>query len=81
MPAGASHLVRGHFRKGNPATRPGFSCTSGNLGPCNAEERGSGGVLLPGASLRRPGRTAGKSGADVSADRMLNAHARRNAAV
>ena len=30
------------------------------------EKNGSGGVVLPGASLRRPGRTAGKKGGDVS---------------
>lgn len=39
----------------------------------NGEDNGSGGVVLPGASLRRPGRTAGKKGGDVSGDRgMLN---------
>ncbi len=37
----------------------------------NGEDNGSGGIVLPGASLRRPGRTAGKRGADVSADRGM----------
>lgn len=85
MPAGASPVVHGAFRNGIQPLDLGFSCAELRQSRASMAKyfvmlRNAGLVAscCPAPHFVKPRRTAGKKGAHVSSDRMLNGRTRRH---